>query len=106
MDNDAFASAVSAIFGIATFSPSALTAPALAGLSRFPGTRGRVSYAGEEHTISQRTQGDVPAKPPADVCFPLCVSRGRELVTIREFEQMKPHDILLFAVPLGQFRHA
>jgi Trk K+ transport system NAD-binding subunit len=104
MENDAFASAVSDIFGIATFSPSALTAPALAGLSRFPGTRGRVHYCSEDHTISQRTQGAVPEKPPADICTPLCVWRGNEYVTIREFYQMKPHDELLFAVPLGQFR--
>jgi hypothetical protein len=104
MDNDAFASAVSAIFGIAAFSPSALTAPALAGLSRFPGTRGRVHYGGEDHTISQRTQTAVPEKPPADVCVPLCVWRYGKQITIREFDQMKPYDELLFAVPLGQFR--
>jgi Trk K+ transport system NAD-binding subunit len=104
MDNDAFASAVSAIFGIAAFSPSALTAPALAGLSRFPGTRGRVHYGGEDHTISQRTQTAVPEKPPADVCVPLCVWRHGKQIAIREFDQMKPYDELLFAVPLGQFR--
>lgn len=104
MENDAFASAVSAIFGIATFSPSALTAPALAGLSRFPGTRGRARYASEDHTISQRTQTAVPEKPPADVCVPLCVWRNGQLVAIRESEQMKPYDELLFTVPLGQFR--
>lgn len=104
MENDAFASAVSDIFGIAAFSPSALTAPALAGLSRFPGTRGRVRYADEDHTISQRTQGAVPEKPPADLCIPLCVWRDGEHLTIRDFEQMKPYDELLFAVPLGQFR--
>ena len=106
MDNDAFASAVSAIFGISTFSPSALTAPALAGLARFPGTRGRVRYAGEDHTISQRSQSAVPEKPPAEVCLPLCVWRNGQLAFIREFEQMKPYDELLFAVPLGQFRAA
>jgi Trk K+ transport system NAD-binding subunit len=106
MDNDAFASAVSEIFGIAAFSPSALTAPALAGLSRFPGTRGRVRYAGEDHTISQRSQSAVPEKPPADVCIPLCVWRNGEQITIRDFGQMRPYDELLFAVPLGQFRPA
>jgi len=106
MDNDAFASAVSEIFGIAAFSPSALTAPALAGLARFPGTRGRVRYAGEDHTISQRSQTAQPAKPPADVCIPLCVWRDGRPVNIREFNQMKPYDELLFVVPLRQFRPA
>jgi Trk K+ transport system NAD-binding subunit len=105
MDNDAFASAVSEIFGIAAFSPSALTAPALAGLARFPGTRGRVRYSGEDHTISQRTQTAVPEKPPAEICIPLCVWRNGHEITIREFSQMKPYDELLFAVPLEQFRH-
>jgi Trk K+ transport system NAD-binding subunit len=106
MDNDAFAGAVSEIFGIAAFSPSALTAPALAGLSRFPGTRGRVRYAGEDHTISQRSQGAHPEKPPADVCIPLYVWRRGQQIPIREFGQMKPYDELLFAVPLAQFRPA
>ncbi|HXP94058.1 MAG TPA: NAD-binding protein [Candidatus Binatia bacterium] len=104
MENDAFARAVSALFGIATFSPAALTAPVLAGLSRFPGTRGRVRYAGEDHTISQRSQSAVPEKPPADVCTPLCVWRGGQLLAIRDFTEMQPYDELLFVVPLGQFR--
>jgi hypothetical protein len=106
MENDVFARAVSAIFGFATFSPSALTAPALAGLSRFPGTRGRVRYGGEDHTISQRTQSAVPARPPADVCTPLCVWRAGALVFIRDFAHMQPYDEVLFVVPLGQFRVA
>lgn len=104
MENDAFAQATSAIFGIATFSPAALTAPALAGLSRFPGTRGRVRFGGEAYTIGQRTQGEHPQRPPAEVCTPLCVWRGGALVMIREFAEMKPYDELLFIVPLGQFR--
>jgi hypothetical protein len=104
MEDDVFARAVAAIFGFRTFSPSALTAPALAGLSRFPGTRGRVRYGDEDHTISQRTQGAVPVKPPADVCMPLCVWRSGALVFIREFGEMQPYDEVLFVVPLGQFR--
>lgn len=44
MENDAFARATAAVFEIATFPPAALTAPALAGLSRFPGTHGRARY--------------------------------------------------------------
>jgi Trk K+ transport system NAD-binding subunit len=104
MENDVFARAVSAIFGFATFSPSALTAPALAGLARFPGTRGRVRYGGEDHTISQRSQGTTPEKPPAEICTPLCVWRAGALVFLRSFSDMQPHDDLLFAVPLAQFR--
>jgi Trk K+ transport system NAD-binding subunit len=104
MENDVFARAVSAIFGFATFSPSALTAPALAGLSRFPGTRGRVRFGNDDHTISQRTQGATPEKPPADVCEPLSVWRNGALHFIRSFDEMQPYDEVLFVVPLGQFR--
>jgi Trk K+ transport system NAD-binding subunit len=106
MENDAFASATSAIFGIATFSPAALTAPALAGLSRFPGTRGRVQFAGDDHTIGQRRQGELPQKPPAEVCVPLCVWRGGQVMFIRDFAEMQGYDDLLFTVPLGQFRRS
>ena len=63
-------------------------------------------YAGEEHTISQRSQGAQPEKPPADVCIPLCVLRNGRQIPIRDFSQMKPYDELLFAVPLAQFRPA
>lgn len=104
IENDTFARAVAANFGLSTFSPSALTAPALAGLARFPGTRGRVHYLGEGHTISQRRQGAAPQKPPADICFPLCVWRENTLVRIRDFSEMRAFDDLLFSVPLSQFK--
>jgi Trk K+ transport system NAD-binding subunit len=106
MENDAFARASAAVFDIATFSPAALTAPALAGLSRFPGTHGRVRYAGDDFTIGQRAQGPVPEKPPAEICTPLCVWREGHLRTLRDFAEMQPYDQLLFVVPLGQFRPA
>jgi voltage-gated potassium channel Kch len=104
IENDAFAEATSAVFKIATFSPAALTAPALAGLSRFPGTRGRVRYANDDYTIGQRKQGLVPERPPAEVCTPLCVWRDGGLVLIHDFDEMRSYDELLFIVPLGQFR--
>jgi hypothetical protein len=63
-----------------------------------------VRYGNEDHTISQRAQGEVPAKPPADVCTPLCVWRSDALVFIRDFSEMQPYDEVLFVVPLGQFR--
>jgi hypothetical protein len=54
--------------------------------------------------ISERQQSDVPEKPPADICTPLCVWRNGALVFIRDFAEMHPNDNLLFVVPLGQFR--
>jgi Trk K+ transport system NAD-binding subunit len=100
MENDAFARAAGALFGIATFSPAALTAPVLADLARHPGTRGRVRYAGTEHGVGQRSQGATPQTPSAAYSVPLCVWRGGQLHVIRDFSDMKPFDELLFLVPL------
>jgi voltage-gated potassium channel Kch len=104
MEDPRFADASARLLGIATFSPSALGAPAFAGLARFPGTRGRVDYGGDDHTIGQRTQGDRPQRPPARECTALCVWRGSDLHLIRDFEEMRPFDVVLFSVPLAQFR--
>ena len=104
MENASYARATSKVFGISTFSPAALSAPAFAGLARFPGTRGRVRYAGEDHTIGQRTQGSVPQRPPADDCTALCVFRDGRIHMIHEFAEMRAFDVVLFAVPLSQFR--
>jgi voltage-gated potassium channel Kch len=104
MEDTHFARAAAQLLGIATFSPSELGAPAFAGLARFPGTRGRVYYGGDEHTIGQRVQGAVPERPPARECTALCVWRNGEYRSIRTFEEMHPFDVVLFSVPLGQFR--
>jgi Trk K+ transport system NAD-binding subunit len=104
IEDASFAAATTKLFGLSTFSPSALSAPAFAGLSRFPGTRGRVRFANEDHTIGVRVQGAFPEPPPAEECSPLCVLRAGRVYTIRAFEEMKPFDTLLFIVPLGQFR--
>lgn len=104
MENASFARATANLFGISTFSPAALTAPVFAGLSRFPGTRGRVRYADEDHSIGQRTQGEVPERPPAEECTALCVWRDGQVFMIRDFDEMRAFDSVLFAVPLSQFR--
>lgn len=101
----AFAESIARQFAITTaFSTTALAAPAFAGLSRFPGTRGRISYGDDEYTVGERLQGEVPAPPPARHCIPLCVWRRGELVLITDFGEMEPFDRLLFLVPLSQFR--
>jgi voltage-gated potassium channel Kch len=102
MEDATFAATTADVFGIQTFSPAALSAPAFAGLARFPGTRGRVRFASEGHTIGQRTQGAVPLPPPVDGSMPLAVWRAGSLRLIREYDQMAPHDVLLFTVALGQ----
>jgi len=87
-----------------SFSTSELSAPGFAGLSRFPGTRGRIAYGDETYNVGERQQGEVPAPPPAQDCIPLCVWRGGTLVLIQDFAEMKPFDRLLFLVPLSQFK--
>ena len=87
-----------------SFTTSELSAPGFAGLSRFPGTRGRIAYGDETYNVGERQQGEVPQPPPAKDCIPLAVWRGTSLVLIKDFGQMKPFDRLLFLVPLSQFK--
>ena len=101
----AFAHSIGRQFQInRSFSTTELTAPAIAGLSRFPGTRGRISFGDEDYNVGERLQGAVPAPPPANFCIPLYVWREGNLVPLHDFAEMKPYDRLLFIVPLSQFR--
>lgn len=105
VQDDTFARLVERQFSLdRSFSTSELSAPGFAGLSRFPGTRGRIAYGEETYNVGERQQGEVPAPPPAQDCIPLCVWRGESLVLIKDFEEMKPFDRLLFLVPLSQFK--
>lgn len=97
MENRTFAQATNELFGISTFSPAELSAPALAGLARFPGTLGRVSYAGSEHTIVQRERGDAW---PATDAVPLCAWRDGHAVVVLDAPNPCADDAVLFAVPL------
>ncbi len=101
MENRTFAQATARLFGISTFSPAALSAPAFAGLARFPGTIGRIRYAGEEHVIVQRgLGGDGP--PPTPQATPLCVWRDGKLLRIREQSEVAPGDAVVYTFPLGR----
>lgn len=102
MENRTFAQATARLFGIATFSPAALTAPAFAGLARYPGTLGRVHYAGEEHTIVQRWGGNGSRPPTADA-MPLCLWRaGHGVVLIHSLAEIEAGDTVVYALPLGR----
>jgi Trk K+ transport system NAD-binding subunit len=101
MENRTFAQATAWLFGISTFSPAALTAPAFAGLARYPGTLGRVRYAGEEHTIVKRWGGN-GASPPADDAMPLCAWRGGRVVLIHDGAEIVSGDTVIYAIPLGR----
>lgn len=87
-----------------SFSASDLTAPAIAGLARFPASRGRVSFAGETFNVGQRDAG--MHIPRAEGGIPLYFWRGEQLVPAHDFDQMQPNDLLLDIVPLSQFKPA
>ncbi len=103
--DEAFAHSIGRQFQITrSFSTVELTAPAIAGLSRFPGTRGRIAFDNEDYNVGERLQGAIPAPPPANFCIPLYVWREGTLLALHDFAEMKPYDRLLFIVPLSQFR--
>jgi Trk K+ transport system NAD-binding subunit len=90
-------------FNIAkSFSAAELTAPMIAGLARFPGTRGRVSFAGEIFNVGVRSASD--RLPRAEGTVPLYAWRGAKLRPIHDFAEMEPDDRVLYVVPLSQFK--
>jgi len=90
-------------FNIAkSFSASELTAPMIAGLARFPGTRGRVSFANESFNVGVRSASD--RLPRAEGTVPLYAWRAGRLRPIRDFAEMEPDDRVLYIVPLSQFK--
>lgn len=90
-------------FAIArSFSAIELVAPTIAGLARFPGTRGRFSFAEETFNVSERSAEDgAPSIPGA---IPLFLHREKRLIAVRDFSEMRAGDRALYLVPLTQFR--
>ena len=98
-----FSRSVARNFKIGTsFSASDLTAPVIAGLSRFPASRGRVSFAGETFNVGERDNG-MPI-PRAEGGIPLYIWRDGALVPAHDFEEMRPNDRVLDILPLSQFK--
>lgn len=105
VQDEAFASSIGRQFeAIRTYSTTSLAAPAFAMLSRFPGTRGRITFGDDSYNVGERLQGEVPQPPPAEDCIPLGVWRNRAFLHIDAFTEMEPYDRLLFLVPLSQFK--
>lgn len=98
-----FSRSIARNFSIAlSFATSDLTAPLIAGLSRFPASRGRVTFAGEMFGIGERTpEMHVPREEGG---IPLFIWRAGELVQTHNFDDVRPGDRLLDIVPLSQFR--
>jgi len=98
MESRTFSQATAELFNIATFSPAELSAPALAGLARFPGTLGRVAYGGVDHTLVRRTlHSDAEADDMAGA-EPLCVWRRDALIIARYTGGLRSGDTVLYAV--------
>jgi Trk K+ transport system NAD-binding subunit len=100
-----FAQSIARNFRIAkTFSASDLTAPVIAGLSRFPASRGRVSFAKDTFNIGERTSHMYI--PRAEGGVPLYVCREGNLLPVHDFDEMQEGDRVLDIVALSQFKPA
>jgi voltage-gated potassium channel Kch len=78
-----------------TFSAAGLAAPAFVGLSQFPGSRGRVSFGGQEFAIGEFGGGDtLPAN-----AIPIAVSHGSSFEIAHDLNAVQTSDRLLALIP-------
>jgi Trk K+ transport system NAD-binding subunit len=98
MESRTFSQATAELFQISTFSPAELSAPALAGLARFSGTLGRISYGRREHTLVQRTIVTPDDAHDLIAGEPLCVWRGDGLIVARYTGGIRVGDTVLYAL--------
>jgi len=87
-----------------TFSAAALAAPAFVGLSRFPGSRGRVSFAGQEFAVGEVVIGDEVRSTLPPEAIPLAVARKQSGAIAYDFEDLHAGDRVLMIVPLAPLR--
>lgn len=87
-----------------TFSAEALAAPAFAGLSRIPGARGRVAFAGQELAIGEIevTEAFDPALLGHGI--PIARARAGALALVHDLEGLAGGDRLLAVFPLAPFQ--
>ena len=86
-----------------TFSAAALAAPAFVGLGRFPGSRGRVAFGGQEFAIGEIGSEDLPRTLPPDA-IPIAVSRGDEFEIAHDLRALGPNGRALLLFPTARFR--
>jgi Trk K+ transport system NAD-binding subunit len=105
MESEAFAQATAELFGIATFSPATLSAPAFAGLSRFPGTRGRVHFGGRDWTVAQYDAGAAAGTQRLEeTATPVCVWRDDRVHFICDLAGARPGETMLYLSPFAGLR--
>jgi voltage-gated potassium channel Kch len=82
-----------------TFSADALAAPAFAGLSRFPGARGRILIAGQEFGIGEMALPENYRQFVPEGAFPLAVMRDERLVAVHRFDDVSTGELVLVMFP-------
>ena len=99
-----FAASIASHFAFeTTFSAEALAAPTFAGLSRLPGARGRVTFAGQEFGIGELILPANYRDRVPDFVIPLAVAREGELIPVRGLDEVAPGDRLLMLIPRASF---
>jgi voltage-gated potassium channel Kch len=87
-----------------TYSAAGLAAPAFVGLSRFAGSRGRVSFAGREFTIAEIGSDEASMQAPPAGAIAIAVSGGRGFEITRDFDGHGSGDRILVLVPIAPIR--
>ncbi|MGH7094938.1 MAG: potassium channel family protein [Stellaceae bacterium] len=99
-----FAASIASHFAFeTTFSAEALAAQTFAGLSRLPGARGRVTFAGQEFGIGELVLTTNYRDLVPDFAIPLAVSRDSELIPVRGLDRVASGDRLLMLIPRALF---
>ena len=99
-----FAASIARHFGFrTTFSVAALAAPAFVGMSRFPGSRGRIAYAGQEFALGEFIVDENLPRPPEGAIL-LAASNNGEFRRAADFDALEPGQQALIMVPLALFR--
>ena len=102
----AFASSIASHFQFeTTFSVAALAGPVFAGLSRLPGARGRIAFAGQEFAIGELVLHDGTAAMLPRTAIPLAVGGpDGECRLVRDFAGLRPGSHALILMPIAPFR--
>jgi Trk K+ transport system NAD-binding subunit len=87
-----------------TFSAAALAAPAFVGLTRFPGARGRIAFAGRNFAIAEIDAGELAARGSLPDAIPLAVARGDAFTLARDYSDLGRGDRLLLLLPVPPLR--
>jgi hypothetical protein len=86
-----------------TFSAAALAAPEFVGLGRFAGSRGRVSFGGQEFAIGE-IGSEAPSRALPPDAIAIAVSRADKFAIAHDLQDLGPDGRALIPVPISPFR--